>query len=42
MNAACLHSLSQDGSSEEFIGEWMENRGIRDQVFIATKVCLSP
>ncbi|THH30953.1 hypothetical protein EUX98_g3234 [Antrodiella citrinella] len=27
----------QDGSSEKFIGEWMEERGIRDQNFIATK-----
>ena len=28
----------QDGSSEEFIGEWMEVRGLRDQMVIATKV----
>ncbi|KAF7325388.1 Aryl-alcohol dehydrogenase [Mycena venus] len=28
----------QDGSSEEFIGEWVEARGYRDQVVIATKV----
>ncbi|EEB90432.1 hypothetical protein MPER_11362, partial [Moniliophthora perniciosa FA553] len=27
----------QDGSSEEFIGEWMEKRGIRDQIVLATK-----
>ncbi|KAF9074593.1 Aldo/keto reductase [Rhodocollybia butyracea] len=27
----------QDESSEEFIGEWMEKRGIRDQLFVATK-----
>ncbi|KAJ3573461.1 hypothetical protein NP233_g2407 [Leucocoprinus birnbaumii] len=27
----------QNGSSEEFIGEWAEKRGIRDQLFIATK-----
>ncbi|KAL0563731.1 putative aryl-alcohol dehydrogenase aad14 [Marasmius crinis-equi] len=27
----------QDESSEEFIGEWAEKRGIRDQLFIATK-----
>ncbi|KAF9008305.1 NADP-dependent oxidoreductase domain-containing protein [Cyathus striatus] len=27
----------QDGSSEEFIGEWAETRGVRDQLFIATK-----
>jgi aryl-alcohol dehydrogenase-like predicted oxidoreductase len=31
---------SQDGSSEEFIGEWAETRGIRDQLVIATKVCI--
>ncbi len=30
----------QEGSSEEFIGEWMEKRGIRDQMVIATKVVL--
>ncbi|PPR03573.1 hypothetical protein CVT24_007612 [Panaeolus cyanescens] len=27
----------QDGSSERFIGEWAEQRGIRDRIFIATK-----
>ncbi|GJJ13408.1 hypothetical protein Clacol_007662 [Clathrus columnatus] len=27
----------QDGTSEEFIGEWMEKRGIRDEMVIATK-----
>ncbi|KAI0760166.1 Aldo/keto reductase [Fomes fomentarius] len=27
----------QDESSEEFIGEWIETRGIRDQIVIATK-----
>ncbi|THH28988.1 hypothetical protein EUX98_g5198 [Antrodiella citrinella] len=27
----------QDESSEEFIGEWIETRGIRDQIFLATK-----
>ncbi|KAF8814300.1 Aldo/keto reductase [Phlegmacium glaucopus] len=27
----------QDGSSEMFIGEWAEARGIRDHLFIATK-----
>ncbi|KAI0789615.1 Aldo/keto reductase [Abortiporus biennis] len=27
----------QDESSEKFIGEWMEERGIRDQIVIATK-----
>ena len=30
----------QDESSEEFIGEWMEKRGIRDQIVLATKVRL--
>ncbi|KAF5335901.1 hypothetical protein D9758_017678 [Tetrapyrgos nigripes] len=27
----------RNGSSEAFIGEWAEKRGIRDQLFIATK-----
>ncbi|KAI0708694.1 Aldo/keto reductase [Earliella scabrosa] len=27
----------QDESSEEFLGEWMEARGVRDQMVIATK-----
>ncbi|KAF8998538.1 Aldo/keto reductase [Cyathus striatus] len=27
----------QDETSEEFIGEWAQSRGIRDQLFIATK-----
>jgi len=27
----------QDETSEEFIGEWAEKRGIRDQLVIATK-----
>lgn len=30
--------LSQDQRSEEFIGDWVEQRGIRDQLVIATKV----
>ena len=30
--------MSQEGTSEEFIGEWMEKRDIRDQMVIATKV----
>ncbi|PPQ88387.1 hypothetical protein CVT25_011266 [Psilocybe cyanescens] len=30
-------NLYQDGSSESFIGEWAEERGIRDRLFIATK-----
>ncbi|PPQ91279.1 hypothetical protein CVT25_006222 [Psilocybe cyanescens] len=30
-------NLYQDGSSEAFIGEWAEKRGIRDRLFIATK-----
>lgn len=29
---------SQDEASEMFVGEWAEKRGIRDQLFIATKV----
>jgi aryl-alcohol dehydrogenase-like predicted oxidoreductase len=29
--------ISQDETSEEFIGEWAEKRGIRDQLVIATK-----
>jgi len=28
----------QDGESEQFIGEWMEARGVRDQMVVATKV----
>ncbi|TEB37632.1 Aldo/keto reductase [Coprinellus micaceus] len=28
---------SQDETSEEFVGEWAEERGIRDQLFIVTK-----
>ncbi|KAJ7784995.1 YFL056Cp-like protein [Mycena maculata] len=28
----------QNGSSEEFIGEWAEARGYRDQLVITTKV----
>ncbi|KIM78526.1 hypothetical protein PILCRDRAFT_824430 [Piloderma croceum F 1598] len=31
----------QDGSSEEFIGEWAESRGIRDQLVIATKYTIN-
>ena len=29
---------SQEETSEMFIGEWAESRGIRDQLIIATKV----
>ncbi|KAH8102188.1 Aldo/keto reductase [Cristinia sonorae] len=36
-NAIDTANFYQDGSSEEFIGEWMEERGIRDQIFIMTK-----
>ncbi|KAI0329666.1 Aldo/keto reductase [Cubamyces sp. BRFM 1775] len=32
----------QDGTSEEFIGEWQEQRGIRDQLIIATKYTNNP
>lgn len=28
----------QNESSEKIIGEWMEQRGVRDQMIIATKV----
>jgi aryl-alcohol dehydrogenase-like predicted oxidoreductase len=35
-----LDPISQDESSEAFIGEWAEKRGIRDQLVIATKVIL--
>ena len=35
-----LTLYSQDETSEMFIGEWAEAKGIRDQLFIATKVCL--
>ena len=38
MLAPILTLYSQDGTSEEFIGEWAEARGIRDQLFIGTKV----
>ncbi|KAF8158482.1 arylalcohol dehydrogenase [Crassisporium funariophilum] len=31
----------QDGSSEAFIGEWAENRGVRDRLFLATKYTLN-
>lgn len=30
----------QNGESEKWIGEWMEERGVRDQMVIATKVGL--
>jgi aryl-alcohol dehydrogenase-like predicted oxidoreductase len=29
----------QNEESEQWIGEWMEERGNRDQMVIATKVC---
>lgn len=35
-----ISAYSQDGSSEEFIGEWAEARGVRDQLIIATKVSI--
>ncbi|OCH91435.1 Aldo/keto reductase [Obba rivulosa] len=34
-------SSYQDESSEEFLGEWMETRGIRDQMVIATKYTMN-
>ncbi|KAH8102173.1 Aldo/keto reductase [Cristinia sonorae] len=36
-NAIDTANVYQDGSSEEIIGEWMEARGVRDQMFIMTK-----
>jgi len=36
--ASSDYVISQDESSEAFIGEWAEKRGIRDQLVIATKV----
>jgi hypothetical protein len=35
---ARAHLCNQDESSEEFIGEWMEERKNRNQMVIATKV----
>jgi aryl-alcohol dehydrogenase-like predicted oxidoreductase len=35
---ALIKYCSQDETSEMIIGEWAEKRGIRDQLFIATKV----
>ena len=32
--------ISQDETSEAFIGEWAEKHDIRDQLIIATKVLL--
>ena len=29
----------QNEESEMWIGEWMEKRGVRDQMVVATKVC---
>ena len=29
----------QNEESESWLGEWMEKRGVRDQVVLATKVC---
>ncbi len=34
-----LTAYSQNGSSEAFIGEWMEKRNNRNELVIATKVC---
>lgn len=33
-----MYRNSQNGKSEEIIGEWARERGIRDQLVIATKV----
>lgn len=32
--------ISQDETSEAFIGEWAEKRDIREQLVIATKVLI--
>lgn len=32
-----MYGYSQDEDSEKIIGEWMEERGIRDQIVVATK-----
>lgn len=37
-DAFCVVIYSQDETSEMVLGEWMEKRGIRDQMVIATKV----
>ncbi|EKM50719.1 uncharacterized protein PHACADRAFT_264157 [Phanerochaete carnosa HHB-10118-sp] len=33
-------NVYQDETSEEFIGEWMESRGVRDQMVVSTKYSL--
>ena len=33
-------NMYHDGQSEEYIGEWIESRGIREQIVLATKVSL--
>lgn len=33
-------NMYHDGQSEEYIGEWIESRGVREQVVLATKVGL--
>ena len=38
MNLSLTEINSQGGLSEEWIGEWAEQRGVRDQLVIATKV----
>jgi hypothetical protein len=37
LQSQLISDVSQDETSEEFIGEWAEKRGIRDQLVIATK-----
>ena len=32
----------QNEESEAWIGEWMEKRGVRDQMIVATKVSFHP
>lgn len=33
-------NMYHDGQSEEYIGEWIESRGVREQIVLATKVGL--
>jgi aryl-alcohol dehydrogenase-like predicted oxidoreductase len=35
-----MWAFSQDGSSETTIGEWIEERKLRDQVVLATKASI--
>ena len=41
-SVALTAMASQDETSELFIGEWMELRGVRSQMVVATKVRVNP